>query len=308
MENKMNDFGRFDFIGKAWFFTGISAILIVASAIYLGVKGISYGIDFRGGTEIQVQFQNDVTIDEFRQSLGGLGVGDIGVQRFGEDNEFLIRFQGRQGANDRETNEMLNESIAKITQAIQTQFAAAGPEIRRVDTVGPQVGADLKRDGFLAVFYSLLMILIYIGLRFDYQYAPGAVLCLFHDALVTLAIFELTGREVNIPVLAAILTLIGYSLNDTIVVFDRIRETEASFREKGWSFIINRATNDMLGRTVITSATTFVSSAALAVFATGTVSDIAFAIAVGVLFGTYSSIYVAAPTILFLQKLRGAKV
>jgi preprotein translocase subunit SecF len=173
--------------------------------------------------------------------------------------------------------------------------------------VGPQVGAELKRNGFLAVFYCLLVILIYVGLRFDYKYSPGAVICLFHDAVITLAIFVLVGKEVNVPILAAILSLIGFSLNDTIVVFDRIRETEDHYRHKSISFIINKAINDMLERTIITSGTTFVSALSLYLFAGGTVSDIAFAICVGIFFGTYSSIYVAAPLILFVDKLKSAK-
>jgi preprotein translocase subunit SecF len=185
-----------------------------------------------------------------------------------------------------------------------TDLAANEPEIRRVDSVGPQVGAELKRNGFLSVFYCLLVILIYVALRFDYKFAPGAVICLAHDAIITMAIFVMTGREVNVPILAAILTLIGYSLNDTIVVFDRIRETAEHYRDKGTSFIINRSINDMIERTLITSGTTFTSALALFLFAGGDVSDIAFAMVIGIFFGTYSSIYVAAPLVLVVDKLK----
>lgn len=304
MKTKTNDFGRFDFVRHAWWVSALSALAVVLSLGYLMVAGINYGIDFRGGTEIQVRFGQNVSIDEMRASISALEIGEVGVQSFGENHEFLIRFQGRTGKTDKDTNEMLNEDIGKMKSTIDTQFADRQPEIRRVDTVGPQVGAELKRSSLLAVFYSLLVILIYIGLRFDYKYSPGAVLSLFHDAVVTLAVFVLSGREVNIPIMAAILTLIGFSLNDTIVVFDRMRETEEIYKDRGWAFIINKATNDMIGRTLITSGTTFVSSLCLAIFADGTVADIAFAISIGVLFGTYSSIYVAAPTILFLNKLQ----
>lgn len=299
--------GRFDFVGKVGLFGGISVLLVVLSLIYLSVRGINYGIDFKGGTEIQVKFETQVNIDQVRTSLKNLNIGDIGVQSFGDISEFIIRFQGRSGATDKETNDMLNQDIAKIKDTINTTFADQKPEIRRVDSVGPQVGAELKRSGFLAVFYSLLVILIYIALRFDYKYSPGAVICLFHDAVITLAIFVMVGKEVNIPILAAILTLIGYSLNDTIVVFDRIRETEDTFKDKGYKFIINKAINDMFSRTLITSGTTFVSALCLYLFAGGTVSDIAFALAVGIAFGTYSSIYVAAPLILVMEKLKNIK-
>lgn len=303
-KDSAHESGKYDFVGKIGLFGGISLILVVASILYLAVRGITYGIDFRGGTEIQVKFSQAVTIDDVRGPIEKLKLGDIGVQAFGDQNEFLIRFQGHQGATDKETNDLLNQSIARIKDTINASFAAQNPDIRRVDTVGPQVGAELKRNGFLAVFYCLLVILIYVGLRFDYKYSPGAVICLFHDAVITLAIYVMVGKEVNVPILAAILTLIGFSLNDTIVVFDRIRETEHNYKEKGIRFIINKAINDMLGRTLITSGTVFVSSLCLYIFAGGTVGDIAFAICVGILFGTYSSIYVAAPLILLMEKMK----
>ena len=296
--------GRFDFVGKINIFGGISLIIFLISFGYLMVHGISYGIDFKGGTEIQVKFAKDVHIDEIRGAIEGLQLGEVAVQGFGDQSEFIIRFQGHTGKTDKETNDILNADIAKMKDILTTKFADRGPDIRRVDTVGPQVGAELKRNGFLAVFYCLLVILVYVALRFDYKYAPGAVLCLFHDAVITLAIFILVGKEVNVPILAAILSLIGYSLNDTIVVFDRIRETEHHYKEKGIRFIINKSINDMVVRTLITSGTTFTSALCLYLFAGGVVSDIAFAIAIGIFFGTYSSIYVAAPLVLIMDKMK----
>lgn len=295
--------GRFDFVGKVGLFGGISLVLTIVSLIYLAVRGINYGIDFKGGTEMQVKFAQTVHIDEVRKSLDGMSLGEVGVQAFGEGNEFIIRFQGEKGATDKETNDKLNASIVSLKEKITTTFSAQGPDIRRVDTVGPQVGAELKRNGFLAVFYCLLVIFIYVALRFDYKFSPGAVVCLFHDAVITLAIFIAVGKEVNIPIMAAILTLIGFSLNDTIVVFDRIRETEHQYRDRGFKFIINKSINDMLGRTLITSGTVFISSICLLIFANGVVADIAFAISVGILFGSYSSIYVAAPFILLMENV-----
>jgi preprotein translocase subunit SecF len=299
-------FGRFDFVKNVGLFGGISALFVVASLIYIAIVGINYGIDFKGGTEIQVRFDQAVSIEDVRGSVESLGLGEVSVQAFGDTSEYIIRFLGEQGATDQETNEILNESIAKVRETLTTTFADKGVDIRRVDTVGPQVGAELKRNGILAVFYCLLIILIYISMRFDYKYAPGAVLCLAHDAIITLAIFVAVGKEVNIPILAAILSLIGFSLNDTIVVFDRIRETEGLYKNKGYSFIINRAINDMIGRTLITSGAVFVSALSLYIFAGGVVSDIAFAIAVGIFFGAYSSIYVAAPLIVVFEKLKSS--
>lgn len=297
-------FGRIDFVKGIGLFGGISLFLVVASLIYLSVKGINYGIDFKGGTEIQVKFNKAVAIDEVRGSVEGMHLGDIGVQSFGDGNEFIIRFVGEKGATDKETNEKLNQSITLVREKLLTQFAASGVEIRRVDSVGPQVGAELKRNGFLAVFYCLLVILIYVSIRFDYKFGPGAVVCLFHDVVITLAIFMLIGKDVNIPILAALLSLIGFSLNDTIVVFDRIRETEHLYKGKGFAFIINRSINDMLGRTFITAGSLFVTSLSLYLFADGVVSDIALAITIGIFFGTYSSIYVAAPMIFVMEKLK----
>jgi preprotein translocase subunit SecF len=303
--SKHPSYGKFDFIGKVGIFGGISLILTIASLIYIAVHGISYGIDFKGGTEIQVKFTGAVTIEQVRESIGGMSLGEVGVQTIGDGSEFVIRFQGLQGATDKETNEILNKSIAEVKEKITTSFAAQNPDFRRVDTVGPQVGGELKRSGMLAMFYCLLVILIYVAVRFDYNYSPGAVVCLFHDAVITLAVYILVGKEVNIPIMAAILTLIGFSLNDTIVVFDRIRETAHKYKKEGMAFVINKSINDMLGRTLITSGTVFISALCLFIFAGGVVSDIAFALCVGILFGTYSSIYVAAPMILIVDKLRG---
>lgn len=306
MDKNKDSFGRFDFIGKAWLFGSVSLVLTVASLIYLAVADLNYGIDFRGGTEMQMKFAQDVKIEDVRKTVENMDIGDISVQDLG-GNDFVLRFQGKAGQTDKETNELLNDSIAKVRSNIDTQFADNKPTIERVDTVGPQVGAELKRNGLLATFYCLLAILIYVGLRFDYNYAPGAVVCLFHDAVVTLAIFNLVGKEINVAIVAAIMTLIGLSLNDTIVVFDRMREITAQYLDKSFGFVINKSINEMLIRTLITSGTTLVSSLCLGYFSDGTVGDIAFVISVGVLLGTYSSVYVAAPFVLLMDKITAKK-
>lgn len=305
MEKKTSQF-NFDFVGTAHIFGAVSVLLMVASLAFLAIRGLSYGIDFAGGTEMQVKFAGPVEIDQLRAVAEKQELPGLSIQGFGSEHEYLVRFQTKEGKTEKETNDNQNAMVAGLRTAIDKDFGAQQPEYRRVDSVGPQVGNELKRASLLAVFYSLLVILIYVALRFDYKFAPGAVICLFHDAVITLAIFVLVGKEVNIPILAAILTLIGFSLNDTIVVFDRIRETMGEARNEGTGKVINRAINDMLSRTLVTSGTTMVSSLALWIFADGTVSDIAFAITVGMIFGTYSSVYVAAPFILVMEKL-GAK-
>ncbi|MFN8845410.1 MAG: protein translocase subunit SecF [Bdellovibrionales bacterium] len=306
---KTNDFGRFDFVGNIGLFGGISLVLTFVSLVYLATTGINYGIDFRGGTEVQVKFSGPtISIDQVRASVEKLKLGDVGLQGFGDANEFVLRFQTPKLETEKAQNEAMQKQISDLKSTLETDFKEASPEFRRVDTVGPQVGAELKRNGFLAVFYCLLVILGYVAFRFDYQYAPGAVICLFHDAVITLAIFNLVGKEMNVPALAAIMTLIGFSLNDTIVVFDRIRETVSQYGDRGWKFVINKAINDMLVRTIITSGTVFTSAFCLFIFAEGSVKDIAFALTVGIIFGVYSSVYVAAPLILVFDKLRGSKL
>jgi preprotein translocase subunit SecF len=299
---KEAQFGRFDFVKMAPAAGILSGLVTVGFLILIMIKGFNYGIDFAGGTEIQLKFQNEVKVADMRTALADAGVGNPLVQEFGDANEFLIRLETPRAATERETNQLITQNVNRI-RTIMTERFGLGPEgVLRVDTVGPAVGSELKRNGLLATFYSFLVILIYIALRFDYKYAPGAVICLVHDTIVTVGIFSLLGREVNIQIMAAILTLIGYSLNDTIVTFDRIRETEPQFRERSGRFVINRAINDMLGRTVLTAATTLVAVTTLYVFGGGVIADISFTLIIGVIVGTYSSIYVAAPLVLVMDK------
>lgn len=282
----------------------ISASLI-ATVVSLGIifgNGFHYGIDFAGGTEVQVQFASKPPIGEIRSFLENLA-GNVVVQTLGDNNELLIRMQMAEGANDKEINEKNNKLIEAVTTGLVEKFQLGQDSIRRVDAVGPQVGQELKTMGFLAVIYSLLMILIYVAMRFDFKYAPGAVLCLFHDTIVTLAIFSILGKEINIQIVAAILTIIGYSLNDTIITFDRIRENDVLLKGKDPAFIVNKSINDVFSRTVLTSLTTLLSCIALYLFAGGVIEDLAFAFGIGVIVGTYSSIYVASPLVLITEKL-----
>lgn len=308
MVTRAQDFGKIDFVGKIGIFGGISAVLTILSFIFLAVKGLPYGIDFLGGTEIQIKFSAPALVADVRAATQNLNVSNLSVQEFGGPTEFLIRFQLPTGVSAQEANEAQNRAVESIKQALTNgNLSTLNPEIVRVDSVGPQVGAELKKSGFLSVFYSLLIILIYIAMRFDYKFAPGAVLCLIHDVAISLAVYTALGKEVNVPVIAAVLTLIGFSLNDTIVVFDRIRETSAAYAKASFSQIINKSINDMWQRTLVTSGTTLSVSLALFIFTSGTISDIALIMSVGIIIGTYSSVYVAAPLTLWLDKLIGDK-
>lgn len=299
------DFGRFDFVKMAPLMGGISLVLMIVSAfLILGKPGLNYGIDFAGGTEMQVKFDKPVDVAQLRAAVEKTDVGNPSVQSFGSDNEFLIRLETPKAETEKQANDMIVANVAKIREALKSQFGLTDEGVRRVDTVGPAVGSQLKTNGALAAFYSFLVILIYVALRFDYKYAPGAVICLVHDALLTMGLFAILGREFNVQIMAAILTLIGYSLNDTIVTFDRIRETAPLNRDMSMKFIINKAINDMLGRTILTAATTMVACVALYIFGGGVIAEIAFTLIIGIIVGAYSSIYVAAPLILVMEKLK----
>lgn len=299
--SKDNNRGKFEFVKKAPIFGIISLLAVVAALAVIGTKGFNYGIDFVGGTEVQVKFKDSIPAQEVRDFTKALGFEKASVQSYGENNEFLIRMESMTGANEAETNSLINATIKKITDGLKATFE--GAELRKVDSVGPQVGEELRKNGLLAIFYSLLMILIYVGLRFDYQFAPGAVLCLFHDAVITLGIFAILQKEVNVQTLAAILTIIGYSLNDTIVNFDRVRENIPLFKGKDLGFVINRSINDVLSRTILTSVTTLIAVACLYFLGTGVIKDLAFTLGIGVIVGTYSSIYVASPLTIVFDKL-----
>ena len=307
MADKQFDKGRFDFIGKAKFLVPFWMVVMCLGTLEMFRSGLDYGIDFVGGTEIQVQFAKPVNVDEIRKLVTGLGYEKASVQSFGGDSEYLIRTEAIQAGSEKEMNELQNTMVAKITQGLQQTFSENKAEVRRIDSVGPQVGNELKRNSLLAAFYSLFMILIYIGMRFDYKYAPSAVICLFHDVLITMAIFSIFDREVNVQTLAAVLTLIGYSLNDTIINFDRIRENEKLYRDVPFADVVNRSVNDMLSRTLLTVGTTEIAVLALYFLADGVIQQIAFTLGIGILLGTFSSIYIAAPLVIYLDRFEHSR-
>lgn len=296
-ESKFNDYGTYDFMKIAPIMGAISLIAFIVALFFIFTKGFEYGIDFAGGTEIQAKFAQEPDLEKIRSTLESGGIQGLSVQSFGTENEVLIRMQQAKAESDSEANKMNQAQIAKVSELLKKDLGLPEDGVRRVDSVGPQVGSELKRQAALSIFYSLLVILIYVGLRFDFRYSPGAVICLFHDTIVVLGIFSILGREINVQVLAGILTLIGYSINDTIVVYDNIRANEPIYREKGLNFVINRSMNEMLVRTVLTGCTTISTCVFLYFMGSGVIQDIAFTLLLGVLLGTYSSIYVASPLI-----------
>lgn len=285
-----------DFIGKRKFALIISLVLILAGfASLIRHGGPHYGIDFAGGTLVQVQFDRQTDAAEINAALADVDLGVPVVQRFGEDtNEFLIRVE-------RSTGELQGVSML-ITESLEQSYGAGQVDVRRVEMVGPQVGKDLRNKGMWAIFYAMLGILAYISWRFEFRFAVGAIVALVHDVVITLGMFSLFGKEIDLPIIAAFLAIIGYSLNDTIIVYDRIRENLGKHNKESFTFILNRSINETLSRTIITSGTTLLVVLSLFVLGGGVIHNFAFAMLVGILVGTYSSIFVASPLLLLWQK------
>lgn len=303
------NWGKFDFMRVAPLFTGLSGLAVLISLIVIGgAKKINYGIDFAGGTEIQVLFtKSKVTTDRLREIVVATGHPEVNIQTLEGGSEFIMRFESQKGTSDSDVEKAMSALAANVSGAIIKEFPEEDVStlIRRVDTVGPTIGQELKRNSLLAGFYSLIVLLIYVGLRYDFKYSTSAILCVFHDAIVAYGIFILMGKEVNVQTLAAILTLIGFSLNDTIVTYDRIRENLSSHRDASLANIINLSINEMLSRTILTSGTVFMSLLALYFVAGGVVEDFALIMLIGVIIGVYSSIYVASPLVLVFERLQG---
>lgn len=278
--------------------TSIISLLLVGVSLYGLFSKMNYGVDFRGGAEIQVKFAKDIKLDRLRKVLKEEGFR-VQVQQIGEPAslEFLLKVAANEGN--------LNEVTDKVSLALNKDFAEQGIEIRKVDIVGPKAGAQLRLSGFQAMLWALIAIMVYIGLRFDFKYSPGAIVALFHDVSIILGIFAFTGTEFTLQTVAALLAVIGYSVNDTVIVYDRVREHEQKFAHLNLKEQIDNAINETLSRTILTSGTTLFISVTMFLFGGLAIRDFFFAISLGVLIGTYSSIYVAAPVTLLFQKFIG---
>ncbi len=280
---------KYNFMGKRKWAMTLSIILILMGIISLFVRGLNFGIDFTGGTLVEVGYQQEADLNQIRQSLVANGFNDASVQYFGNNKDVLIRLAPRKETGKHK----LSEQILAALQADNANL-----DLRRVEFVGPQVGEELKEQGGLAVLYALFGILIYVGFRFEYRFAIASIIALIHDVLITVGIFSITGMEFNLTILAAILAVIGYSLNDTIVVFDRIRENFRLLRHDASAAIINISLNETLSRTIVTSLTTLLVLLSLVIFGGKIIFGFAVALIIGVVVGTYSSIYVASSALL----------
>lgn len=302
---------RIDFIGKRRLAAMFSAAVLLASAAAIFVNGVRLGIDFAGGTEVQVQFAPGIEASEgsIREVLSGaLEIDEASVVRYGEpqDNEFLIKFKSSINEETGTTEGSDVQGSDLITRLNQALAGAIGPvEIERVEFVGPKVGAELRADGAKALFYASLAILVYIAFRFNTRFAPGAIVAVLHDLSITAGIFVILGLEFDLRILAAMLAILGYSLNDTIIIYDRVRENMALHTSIDLPVVLNQSVNQTLSRTVLTSGTTLAALLSLFFLGGPVIQPFAFAMILGVIVGTYSSIYIAAPVLLMLERRFG---
>ena len=269
-------------------FNIFSIALIIISVALLMFKGLNFGVDFKGGTLIELRATDkQITISQLRQSFLNMNLGDVTVKEFGKNNDFLIKFEKKENNN--------SDLIGQVKEDL-TKFVGPGFNFRRVESVGPKVSTELLKSGVIAIGLSLAAMLIYIWIRFEWQFSIGAILALLHDVLLTLGVFSLFSFEINLSIVAAVLTIVGYSMNDTVVIFDRIRENLKKFSDINIFDLTNISINETLSRTIITSATTLLALVSIYIFG-GQI----LAMILGVIFGTYSSIYIASPILILLN-------
>ena len=271
----------------------LSIILIILSFLIIIFKGLNYGIDFKGGTLIELRSEKkDIDISEIRSSLNLMKLGDVSVKEFGKKGDFLIKVEEK--FND---NKEVSEKIKiNLQQSLNTEI-----DFRRVENVGPKVSQELLKNGIIAISLSLAAMLFYIWIRFEWQFSLGSILALFHDVIITIGIFSLLSFEINLSIIAAVLTIVGYSMNDTVVIYDRIRENLFKFNNIHISEIANISINETLSRTIITSITTLLALLSIYVLGGEILRGFSFAMILGVIIGTFSSMFVASPVLKFLK-------
>ena len=274
-------------------FNKLSLILIIISIVSLLFKGLNLGVDFKGGTLIELRVQDKtIKINNIRNFFTNMNLGDVTVKQFGNETDFLIQFEKKNDKNINFIEDIKKELILKIGNSFN---------FRRVETVGPKVSSELLKSGVIAILLSLSAMLIYIWLRFEGQFSLGAIIALVHDVLITLGIFSIFSLEINLSIVAAVLTIVGYSMNDTVVIFDRVRENIKKHSNKKINEITNISINETLSRTLITSFTTLLALFSIFIFGGEILRGFSFAMILGVFFGTYSSIYIANPILEYLR-------
>ena len=273
-------------------FNIISFILMLSSILLLSIKGLNFGVDFKGGTLIELRTtDNEINVTTLRKSFNKMNLGDVNVKKFGKDNDYLIKFEKK----DIEPNTIEKIKI-DLANLIGDTF-----NFRRVENVGPKVSSELLKSGMIAILASLAAMLFYIWIRFEWQFSLGAILALFHDIIITLGFFSLFSLEINLSIVAAVLTIVGYSMNDTVVIFDRVRENLRKFSDIKIYELTNISINETLSRTIITSVTPLLALLSMYIFGGEILKGFSLAMILGVIFGTYSSIYIANPVLVRLR-------
>ena len=274
-------------------FNLISILLVLISILFLTFKGLNYGVDFKGGTLIELRDQdNKVTISRLRESLLNMNLGHVSVKQFGNKNDYLVKFEKKNSSNPN----LINEIKKNLNKSLGSDL-----DFRRVENVGPKVSAELLKSGIIAIVLSLVAMLIYIWVRFEWQFSVGAIIALFHDVVITLGIFSIFNLEINLSIVAAVLTIVGYSMNDTVVIFDRVRENLKKLSDIKIFELTNISINETLSRTIITSITTLLALLSIYFFGGEILKGFSLAMILGVVFGTYSSIYIANPILVLLN-------
>ena len=271
----------------------LSLFIFIISILFILFKGLNYGIDFKGGTLIELRSNNtNVNISEIRASLNSMNLGDVNVKEFGKKGDYLIKVEAKAGNN--------NELIPEIKKTLINNLNAE-INFRRVENVGPKVSSELLQSGIIAISLSLAAMLFYIWIRFEWQFSIGSIVALFHDVIITIGIFSILSLEINLSIIAAVLTIVGYSMNDTVVIYDRIRENLNKHTQLNISETANLSINETLSRTIITSVTTLLALLSIYILGGEILRGFSFAMILGVLIGTYSSIFVAAPVLKFFK-------
>ena len=275
------------------FFSILSSFLIIISLLLLIFKGLNFGVDFKGGTLIEIRTsKNNANISMIRDSFKQMNLGNVNVKQFGNETDFIVKFE-KKNSND---SEFIKNIKSKLSSSIGDDF-----NFRRVENVGPKVSSELLKSGIIAIALSLAAMLFYIWIRFEWQFSIGAILALFHDVIITLGLFSLLNLEINLSIVAAILTIVGYSMNDTVVIYDRVRENLKKYSDIKIFELSNISINETLSRTIITSATTLLALLSIYIFGGEILKGFSFAMILGVIFGTYSSIYIANPLLVKLN-------
>ena len=274
------------------FFNLLSSVLVVISLFLLIFKGLNFGVDFKGGTLIELRANDkQITISSLRSAFSNMNLGDVAIKKFGKDSDYLIKFEKKGN-----TKTLIQDIKNSLTKTL-----GSGDECRRVENVGPKVSAELLKGGLIAIAAALGAMLFYIWIRFEWQFSIGAILALVHDVILTIGVFSLFSLEINLSIVAAILTIVGYSMNDTVVIFDRVRENLKKYMDIKIFELTNISINETLSRTIITSATTLLALLSIFIFGGEILKGFSLEMILGVVFGTYSSIYIANPVLVFLK-------